>query len=247
MIPVMQNKHFCYEPSINQIAHDHDINKIKLQLNYLNQNHMFYLIHQLANEVYKDRYNATEEELLKDNNLKFAVDFKQAEILMFKYAFELYDANLLDEEPLIPEHIANESLYEFSKLDQYCLKNNITDENRFCIYESFAYEIELLKHENGDLELVEEIWNGEEDGPDGKILYYRPYINKLNGIAKKWSVDEINQMTKDELIEDIKNNLGWVDEMWDAMEEGEEEFKEELSEYFDKWNVSNKTSQQQKR
>ena len=242
MLPILNDNNFIENIDINNCSKKL-INDLMTELEYLNQPHIYDKVHQLANEIYEHRYNATEQELEKDTNLKFAVDFKQAEILMYKYAFELYDNNLLEEEPLIPKHIANESLHEFSELKKYCEENNINSENKHIIYESEVYQIELLRHNNGDLELVEEIWDGTEEDEEGNTLYVRPFINTLNGICKTWTYEEIRSLTKQELMDEIKQNLRWFEcEYLDEDEYELEEFYESLSNFLDKWANENSCS-----
>lgn len=237
MIPIIDNEHFIKPIDMNSLDYQDGIRLFK-ELEFINQPHIYDKVHQLANEIYEKRYNATQEELANDTNLKFAVDFKEAEILMYKYAFELYDKQLLDEEPLIPEYIANESLYEFSELEKYCDENNINDEDRHIIYESEVYQIELLRHNNGDLKLIEEIWDGTENDENGNTMYIRPFINGLNDICKRWTNQELKNMSKYELMEDIKHNLGWFErERLDTDEDELEEFYENLSEQLDEWDI----------
>ena len=238
MIPIIRDKNFITEININDYNSQFLINLIK-EIDYLNHPKIYNQVYQLANEIHSKRYHASKEELETNLDLKFAVDFKKAEVLMYKYAFELYARGQLDEEPLFPEYLVYEAgiLNEFSELKEYCSIKGIKEEDRFIIHDSQVCEIELLRHNDGSLELVEEIWDGTEEDEEGNTLYVRPFINTLNGICKTWTYEEIRSLTKQELMDDIKNNLGWLnDDVFDEKDELED-FYESLSDKLDKWNV----------
>lgn len=155
------------------------------------------------------------------------------------YEFNGAVQNGILEELQIPAELVDNRDIDFSKyseLKAYLESENIPEQNVLYIKDSDIDNIVLVKHNNGALELLEEIWDSEET-LNGVKYYWLPYLNSLNNVDLKINENEIKTLTKKELIETIKNNLGYFNEWLDNGVEDLYNFYESLSGKLDKWNI----------
>lgn len=161
------------------------------------------------------------------SDLKAAVDFGLLE--------ECYIPNALIES-------GDLKLSNYSELDNYLKLNNIPEQNVLYIKDGSIDSIVLIKHNNGALELLEEIWDSTDTDENGNEMCIAPYLNDLNIITEKLSKETYQTLTKKELMNKIKNNLGYFSEWLDNGWEDLHDFYKRLSNTLDKWNITLKES-----
>lgn len=128
-------------------------------------------------------------------------------------------------------------LNNFSQLNQYLIDNNIKDSNIFYIKDSDIDRIVLIKHNNGDLEILEEIWDSEDIDEDNNKVLCAPFINIYNNVGGVITNNELKHLTKTQLIKWIIEHLGYYKEWLDADKDLKQDLKADLKEQLKLWDI----------
>lgn len=128
-------------------------------------------------------------------------------------------------------------LNKFSEINQYLIDNNIKDSDIFYIKDSDIDRIVLIKHNNGDLEILEEIWDSEDIDADHNEVLYTPFINTYNNVGGIINHNELKHLTKTQLINWIIKHLGYYQELLDNDKELKQELKQDLKEQLKLWDI----------
>lgn len=128
-------------------------------------------------------------------------------------------------------------LNNFSEINQYLIDNNIKDNDIFYIKDSDIDRIVLIKHNNGDLEILEEIWDSEDTDEDNNKVLYTPFINIYNNVGGTINHTELKHLTKTQLINLIIEHLGYYQEWLNNDKELKQELKQDLKEQLKLWDI----------
>lgn len=128
-------------------------------------------------------------------------------------------------------------LDNFSEVNQYLRDNDIKDSDIFYIKDSEIDRIVLIRHNSGDLEILEEIWDSRDMDESHIEVLYTPFINIYNNVGGKITYNELKHLTKTQLINWIIEHLGYYKEWLDNDKDLKQDLKQDLKEQLKLWDI----------